>query len=163
MNLIFSADNNWGIGRNNELLFRAKGDMKRFRELTTGKVVIMGRKTLESLPWSRPLPNRVNVVLTTDEGFAAEGVEICCSIDGLLERVKDYNSADLYVIGGAQVYNGLLPYCDTAYITRFFAEAEADRFMPDFDRLDGWSIIEKSELIEENGISYQFLTYKRIV
>lgn len=162
MKLIFSADNNWGIGKDNKLLFRAKGDMKRFRELTTGKVVIMGRKTLESLPNSQPLPNRTNIVLTTDKKYTIKGAEVCHSIGGLLEYVKAYDSGDLYVIGGEQLYKGLLPYCDTAYITRFFAKAEADRFMPNFDRLSDWSVTEKSGIFEENGLTYQFFIYKRI-
>lgn len=159
MKLIFSADNNWGIGKDNKLLFRAKGDMRRFRELTTGKVVIMGRKTLESLPKSQPLPDRTNIVLTTDKSFAIKGAEVCHSVDGLLEHVKAYDSGDLYVIGGEQLYKELLPHCDTAYITRVFAEAEADRFMPDFDKLSDWSVSEKSEVFEENGLTYQFYTY----
>lgn len=163
MNLIFSADDNWGIGKDNKLLFRAKGDMRRFREMTTGKVVVMGRKTLESLPGSQPLPNRENIVLTTDKSFAPKGAAVCHSTEELLEHVKPYDSGDLYVIGGEQLYKGLLPYCDTAYVTRFFAVAEADRFMPDFDKLNGWSVAEKSGIFEENGLNYQFITYERIM
>lgn len=162
MNLIFSADDNWGIGRDNNLLFYAKGDMKRFREMTTGNVVIMGRKTLESLPKSRPLPNRENIVLTTDTGFAVQDAAVCNSVGDLLAHIKAYDSRRLFVIGGEQIYKALLPYCDTAYITRFFAKSEADRFMPDFDALDDWRKSEMSEIFEENGLSYQFITYTRI-
>lgn len=156
-------DDNWGIGRNNKLLFLVKGDMKRFRELTTGNVVIMGRKTLESLPDSKPLPNRVNIVLSTDKDFAPQGAAVCRSIAELLELVKNYDSGSLYVIGGEQIYKELLPHCDTAYITRFFAKAEADCFMPDFEKLDGWSLSEKSDIFEENGLSYQYNIFKRTV
>lgn len=159
MKLIFSADNSWGIGRDNKLLFHTKGDMARFREITAGKVVIMGRATLESLPGSKPLPNRVNIVLTTDTGFSAGGAIICHSLGELFETVQNYPDGDLFVIGGEKLYRGLLDYCDTAYVTRFFADAPADRFMPDFDRLDGWKLVERSKELEEDGIRYRFDTY----
>ncbi|MCL2034159.1 MAG: dihydrofolate reductase [Oscillospiraceae bacterium] len=159
MKMIFSADNNWGIGCGNKLLFHAKGDMAYFKKMTTGKVVIMGRKTLESLPNKRPLPNRVNIVLTSDESYATEGAIICHSLEALFETVKIYDRDDLFVIGGAEVYRLLMPYCDAAYITRFFADAPADRFMSDFDALPDWERVSSSDEMHENGVSYRFDMY----
>jgi len=159
MKMIFSADNNWGIGCGNKLLFHAKGDMAYFQKMTTGKTIIMGRKTLESLPNEKPLKNRVNVVLTSDEKYAVPGALVCHGLDALFETVKAYNGDDLFVIGGAEVYRLLMPYCDTAYITRFLAARPADRFMPDFDALPDWEHVSSSGEMHENGVSYRFDVY----
>lgn len=159
MKLIFSADENWGIGRDNGLLFRAKGDMARFKTMTTGRVVIMGRATLESLPGSKPLKDRVNIVLTSDRSYRAEDALVCGSVEELLIAVKDYPEDDLFVIGGESLYRQLLPYCDTAYITRFLAAAPADRFMPDFDALPEWKLWSRSEEFCEDGLRYRFDVY----
>lgn len=161
MKLIFSADNNWGIGRDNRLLFRARGDMARFKRMTTGKAVIMGRSTLESLPGGKPLPDRMNIVLTSDKNYQVDGALVCGSIDELLNAVRDYDENDLFVIGGESVYRQLLPYCDAAYVTRFLADAPADRFMPDFDALPGWKLSERSEEFTEDGLRYRFDLYVR--
>lgn len=161
LKLIFSADNNWGIGCDNKLLFNVKGDMAFFKKMTTGKVVIMGRKTLESLPGSKPLLNRENIVLTSDESYKVEGASVYHSIADMFNAIKGYDSDDLFVIGGAMLYKELLPYCDTAYITRFYAESKADTFMPDFDELTGWSLAEQSEEHEEDGIRYRFCRYEQ--
>lgn len=161
MKMIFSADENWGIGRDNKLLFRVRGDMANFKRMTVGKVVVMGRSTLESLPGGKPLPDRVNIVLSAREDYTADGVTVCRSLGELLDAVSAYPTDDVFVIGGESVYRMLLPYCDTAYVTRFYASAEADRFMPDFDALPGWRLAEASEEMEENGLRYKFLTYAR--
>ena len=118
MNLIASADRNWAIGKNNELLVRVPEDMKFFRRMTTGKVVVMGRKTLESFPNQAPLPNRVNVVLTRDRSYQKEGVVLVHDMEELGEELKKYPDGDVFVIGGESIYRQLLDNCDTAYITR---------------------------------------------
>ena len=126
MKLFAAADKEWNIGNKGELLFSLPDDMKFFRTTTSGKVVVMGRKTLESFPGSKPLKNRVNIVLSRN-AHEVEGAEFVNSVDELLEKVKEYNSDDVYVIGGAQIYSLLLPYCDTALITHVDAVAdEAD-------------------------------------
>lgn len=163
MKLIFSADNNWGIGRDNQLLFRARADLARFKKMTTGKVVIMGRATLESLPKSKPLPERVNIVLTSNVDYTVPGAHVYHSLPQLFEAVKKYSSEDLFVIGGETLYMSLLPYCDTAYVTRFLADAPADRFMPDFDKLQGWELVGRSEEMCEEGLSFRFDEYKQPV
>jgi dihydrofolate reductase len=162
MNLIFSAGENWELGFENGLVFRAKADMAHFMRHTTGKTVVMGRRTLESLPGGKALKNRANVVLTTDKAYKAEGAEIVHSVEELLDRLKAANSDDVYVIGGESVYRQLLPYCRVAYVTRFLRAAKADRHMPDFDRLDGWRKAESSETNEENGLRFRFDTYVRL-
>ena len=159
MKIIFSADNNWGIGRENKLLFHVKGDMDYFKKMTTGKTVVMGCKTLESLPNGRPLPNRVNVVLAADEDYTVDGALVCHNLEALFEIVNAYDGDDVFVIGGAEVYRLLMPYCDTAYITRFLADAPADRFMPDFDALPGWRRTSSSDVMQENGVPYRFDVY----
>lgn len=160
MKMIFSADKNWGIGCDNKLLFRVKGDMAYFKSKTTGKVVVMGRSTLESLPGAKPLPNRTNIVLSSQKDYAAEGAEVCRSLEELLKSISQYPTDDVFVIGGESVYRMLMPYCDTAYVTRFFAEARADRYMPDFNVLPEWRLTDTTDEMVEDGLRYRFLTYK---
>ena len=118
MNLIAAVDKNWAIGRNNKLLVSIPDDMKFFRETTTGKVVVMGRKTLESFPGKKPLKNRVNIVLTGDRSYQADGAVIVHDMEELHEELKKYPSEDIYVIGGESIYKQLLDECDVAHITK---------------------------------------------
>ena len=118
MNVIAAVDENWAIGNRNELLVRIPADHKFFREETTGKVVILGRKTLQTFPGGLPLKNRENLILSGNENFKVKDAEVFNSIEELLERLKDYDTEDVYVIGGESVYRQLLPYCDTAHIRR---------------------------------------------
>ena len=112
MNLIAAVDKNWAIGKDNKLLVSIPIDMKFFRETTTGKVVVMGRKTLESFPNGLPLKNRTNIVLTHNANYDGKGAIVVNTMEALLEELKKYNSEDIYVIGGEQIYKALLPYCD---------------------------------------------------
>lgn len=162
MNLIVNADKNWGIGNGGSLLFPIKADMKFFRETTTGNVVIMGRATLDSFPNGKALKNRTNIVLTRNESFAREDFTVCHSIDALLEAVKNYESDELFVIGGEQIYRALLPYCDTAYVTRVEAQKAADAYFPDLDNDDNWELTQASEPFDDNGTAYRFCIYKRV-
>ena len=118
MNLIAAVDKNWAIGYQNKLLTSIPEDMKFFRQTTTGKVVVMGRKTLESFPGKKPLKNRTNIVLTKNPSYQAEGAIVVHNEDELREELKKYDSNELYVIGGGSIYEMLIPYCDTAYITK---------------------------------------------
>ena len=118
MNLIVAADKNWGIGKDNKLLVSIPSDMKFFRQETMGKVVVMGRKTLESFPNGLPLKNRTNVVLTSDKNYQVKDAVIVHSIDEVLEELKKYDDDEIYVIGGGKVYEELLPYCDVAHVTK---------------------------------------------
>lgn len=118
MNLIAAVDNNWAIGKNNQLLVRIPMDQKFFREMTTGKVVVMGRKTLESFPNSRPLKNRTNIVLTHNPSYEVEGAVVVHSLDELHKELEKYNSEDIYIIGGQKIYEQLVDECDVAHITK---------------------------------------------
>lgn len=160
MKLIAAVDNEWNIGNKGGLLFSIPDDMKFFRTTTSGKTVVMGRKTLESFPGSKPLKNRVNIVLSRSS-HEVDGAEFVTSVDELLEKIEKFNSDDVYVIGGAQIYSLLLPYCDTALITHIDAVAdEADSKFPKLSE-DEWEVAEQSELHENNGISFRFVTYRR--
>ena len=161
MILIASADNNWGIGRDNALLFHARADMARFRVLTTGCTVVMGRKTLLSMPGGKPLPNRRNIVLSRDSAFAPDGVTTARDIPQLLDLVRETDGTQVYVIGGAEIYRALLPYCDTAYITRFYAHKDADRFLPDLSADRAWTLHARSPLYAQGDLYFTFDTYIR--
>ena len=159
MKLIVAADKNWAIGKDNDLLCHLPGDLKYFKERTTGKTVVMGRKTLESLPGGKPLPKRTNIVLTRDESFEKEGCVIIHSIEELLEK---YGQEDLMVMGGAEIYTKLLPYCDTCYITELDKEFEADKHIPNVSADPSFEKVWESDEQIENGISYRFVEYKRV-
>ena len=131
MKAIVAVDKNWGIGYKGNLLFRIKEDMKFFKETTTGKVVVMGKNTFESLP--NVLPNRLNLVITPD-GYEKHDNLIFGSMEEIKEEVKKNNTDDVFVIGGGSIYEQLIPYCDTIYVTRIDASKEADTFFPDLSQ-----------------------------
>ena len=160
MNLIAAAAKDWGIGRDNGLLFRIPRDMKFFRETTLHKVVVMGRKTLESFPGQKPLPNRTNIVLTQNPDYSAEGVLLCRSEAELLGLLASYDPEEVFVCGGAAVYRLLLPRCRLAYITRVDAAAPADSFLPDLDRDPAWILRESSAPMTDNGYTFTFNVYE---
>lgn len=160
MNIIASADIEWGIGNEGDLLYNIPEDMRFFREMTTGKTVIMGRTTLESLPGSKPLPKRRNIVLSKTSGDIA-GAEICRSPEEIIELLSDEDSENIFVIGGESVYREMLKYCDTAYITRVEAKTEADRHLVNLDECADWMIEKSSPMYAHNGICFKFVTYKR--
>ena len=162
MNLIAAVDKNWAIGKDNGLLVSIPADMKFFRETTTGKVVVMGRKTLESFPNGLPLKNRVNIVLTTDHSYQVKDAVIVHSKEELEEELKKYNSEDIYVIGGESVYRLLLDACDTAHITKIDYAYEADAFFPDLDENPDWEIVADSEEQTYFDLEFYFLKYQKV-
>ena len=160
MNAIVVVDQNWGIGCSGDLLFSLPTDMKRFRSLTLGGTVILGRKTLDSFPGGRPLPKRRNIVITRNVDFDREGCEIAASPQAALELAVDTEDDKLWVIGGGSVYAALLSQCKRVYVTKVDAVAEgADTFFPNLDKLPGWEVEAVSEPVEENGITYRFVDY----
>ena len=158
MNLIVTVDANWAIGNNGDLLCKNPIDMKFFKETTTGKVVIMGRKTLESFPKQKPLTNRTNIVLSRNNEI--DGCIVVNSIDELLIKVKNYDDDDLFVIGGGQIYKELLPYCKKAYVTKMKNIFKADTYFPNLDELDSWEIVDKSEDLKYENIEFNFFIYE---
>ncbi len=161
MNLIAAVDKNWAIGRNNKLLVSIPDDMKFFREMTTGKVVVMGRKTLESFPNKKPLKNRVNIVLTGDREYSKEGAVIVHDLDELHEELKKYPSEDIYVIGGESIYRQLVDECDTAHITKINYAYDADAYFPNLDEKPEWRITADSEEQTYFDLEYFFLKYEK--
>lgn len=161
MKLIAAVDKNWAIGLNNKLLVSIPADMKFFRETTTGGVVVMGRKTLESFPGGKPLKNRVNIVLTRDANYKVDDAIIVHDVDELLAEVKKYDSDSVYVIGGGSIYNALVDECDTALITYIDYSYNADTFFPNLEKKEGWKMIEESEEQTYFDLIYYFRTYKR--
>ncbi len=155
MQAIVAVSENWGIGKDNDLLFRISADLKRFKALTSGCSVIMGRKTLQSLPGGKGLPNRRNIVLTSNLDFKAENVETVCTAAGAVFAA----GADAFVIGGGSVYHQFLSMCDRVYVTRVFASPEADTFFPDLDADPTWEVAYESEIMEENGLRFQYVDY----
>ena len=159
MNAILSVAQDWGIGKDNQLLFHLKEDMKRFRALTSGGTVIMGRRTLETLPGEKPLAGRRNIVITHDKDFAREGAEIAHSVEAALNLV-DAASDDVWVMGGGSIYAAMLSRCKMVYLTRVEAVVPgADTFFPNLDKLTAWKIVSQSEPVTEDGLSYRYVEY----
>lgn len=161
MNLIVNADKNWGIGKENQLLVHIPNDMKMFRQTTTGKVVVMGRKTLESFPNGMPLPKRTNIVLTTDEDYDGRGAVVVHSTEELFEELKKYDDEDIFIIGGESIYRMMLPCCDTAYVTRLDYAYDADTYFPDLDEMEEWKVVEESDEQTYFDLEYVFLKYQK--
>lgn len=161
MKAILSADRNWGIGYQNRLLVSIPSDMKFFRQTTTGKVVVMGRKTLESFPNGMPLKNRTNIVLTRNKDYHVKDAVIVHSKEELLEELKKYDTDTVYVIGGESIYRMLLPYCDTAYVTKIDRAFQADTFFPNLDEMDEWVMTEESEEQTCFDLEFTFTKYER--
>ena len=166
MILLYAVDENWGIGYKGDLLVKISEDLKDFKKLTTGNIIIMGRKTFESLPDSKALPNRVNIVMTKDKSYSKENIEVVNSVDELLELLKkiDPNSEmKKFVIGGGNVGRLLLPYCNKGYITKVFKSYEnIDTTFPDLDLDDEWKVTRESGVRKQDDLEYKYVEYDRI-
>ena len=158
MQAIVAVSRSWGIGKGGDLLFRLPSDLRRFKAMTTGHTVIMGRKTLDSLPGGKGLPHRRNLVLSRQSDFAPDRAEVIHSVEDILKTAED----DAFVIGGQQVYEQLLPYCARVHVTKVLSDPEADAFFPDLDKLPGWKVASAGEMLTENGLSFQYVEYIRI-
>lgn len=161
MKAILSADRNWGIGNGNKLLVSIPSDMKFFRQTTTGKVVVMGRKTLESFPNGQPLKNRINIVLTGNKDYTAKGAVTVHSQEELLDTLKQYDTEDIYIIGGESVYRMMLPYCDTVFVTKIDRTFQADTFFPNLDEMEEWEMTEEGEEQTCFDLEFRFTKYER--
>ena len=165
MRAIVAADEHWGIGKDNRLLVSIPQDMKFFRNETTGNVVIMGRKTLESLPGGRPLPKRTNVVVSRNPEFQPEGCVMASTTEEAVKKALvlagEGGSDDLMVIGGASIYEQLLPQSDTCYVTRIDAAFASDCSFPNLDEDPEFTKVWESPVQEENGVTYRFTEYRR--
>ena len=161
MNIIVAVDENWAIGNKNELLIRIPADMKMFRQETTGKVVVVGRKTLETFPNAQPLKNRRNIILSAKENYEVKDAVVVHSIEELLEELKQYKEEDIYITGGETVYRQMLPFCTVAHVTKIDRSYEADAFFPNLDEDPDWEITAQSEEQSYFDTTYTFVKYER--
>ena len=161
MNLIAAVDKNWAIGKAGRELVNIPEDKKFFREETTGKVIVMGRKTFESLPGAMALAGRINIVLSENPGFAPKNTIVCRSFEETKEELAKYPTEDIYIIGGGSIYKQFLPLCDTAHITKVDYKYDADTYFPNLDQLEDWEMTEVSEEHTCFDLEYVFSTYER--
>ncbi len=161
MNLIAAVDKHWAIGSRGQQLVNIPQDQKLFRDRTLGKVIVMGRKTLKSLPGGQPLYGRTNVVLTRDPECRVKGAVVCHSLEEVLKFLESYESGDIYIIGGDSVYEQFLPYCDLAYVTYIDFAYEADTWFPNLDRDPEWTMTEESDEQTYFDLCYTYRTYRR--
>ena len=161
MNLIVAVDRNWGIGYKGQLLVSIPNDHKMFRKETLNKVIVYGRKTLETFPLSQPLDRRTNIILSRNPDYQVRGAVVVHSIEELLKELEKYDSEDIYIIGGESIYRQMLPWCDTAHVTMIDYAYQADAFFPDLDKDPEWEITADSEEQTYFDITYTFVRYSR--
>jgi len=162
INIIVAATNNMVIGKNNDLPWQLPSDLKNFKKITKGSAVIMGRKCWESIPEKfRPLPDRLNIVISRNQTYTAIGAVTLCDLKGLLTRLRDNNEDDdVFVIGGSDIYKESFEFADKLYLTKIDAEVEGDVFLIGFDSNE-WKLIDSSEPILENGFTFRFEIYTK--
>ena len=161
MNAIAAVDRNWSIGRDGKLLVSIPADMEYFKSMTMGKTVIMGRKTLESFPGGRPLRGRNNIVLSGNPDLTVPGATVVHSPEEAAEAVSGLPEEDVCVIGGQAVYEAMLPWTNTAYITRIDYIYDADTRFPDLDADEEWELAREGEEQTYFDIIYEFDVYRR--
>ena len=157
---IVCVDRNWSIGKNNDLLFHLNEDMNFFKNTTSNHIVVMGENTLLSLPGSKPLKNRINIVLCP-EGHNYEGCLCIHDFDELINKLRTC-SEEVYIIGGGMLYNSMLDYYDKVYVTKVDADGEGTVFFPNLDKNDNFELTERSDNIIDNGYLINFCTYERV-
>ena len=162
MKMIAAVDNNWAIGYDNKLLVRIPADQKYFRNETMGKVIVMGRKTLESFPQGQPLAGRTNVVLTRKPDYAVKGTIVTHSLEETLSLLGSYDPDDVFIIGGETVYKQFIDYCDEALITKIDHVYQADAYFPNLDERKDWQMVGDTEEMTYFDLEYRFLKYKRV-
>ena len=162
MNCIAAVDRAWAIGRDGKLLVRIPADQRYFKQKTLGNVVIMGRKTFESLPKKQPLEDRTNIVISSDPDYRVPGALVVHSAEEAVRAASQYDPSEVFVIGGGRVYRELIPYCDTAYITKIDYTYDADTFFPDLSSDPAWYLEEQGEEQTYFDLVYEFDVYKRV-
>lgn len=161
MNLIVVVDKEYGIGCDGGLLVNLKEDMEYFKNKTIGKIVVMGRKTLESLPQKKPLKDRINIVLTSDKNYKKDNCIIVNSKDELFKIIEKYNDDDVFIIGGEKIYNEFEKYCKFAYITKVYKTYKSDKKLFNIDKDEKWILKDKGEkIISKNNIEFNFNVYE---
>ena len=162
MKCIAAVDSNWGIGNKGKLLVSIPNDQKMFRNETMGKVIVLGRKTLETFPNGLPLPKRTNIILSRDVNYTVKDAIVVHNDEELFEELSKYESDDIYIIGGQSVYDRYVPYCDTAIITKIDQEYESDAYFPNLDEMDDWEMTQESDEQCYFDLTYYFQKYERV-
>lgn len=157
---IVNADLGWGIGKDGALLNPIPEDTAFFKETTMGGTVIMGRKTLETLPGAKPLRGRRNIIVSRQKLLIIEGAEVYTKSEDAIRAVQYEEPDKVFVIGGEEIYRGLIDFCSTALVTRVLDKKDADVTFPDLDKAENWSVESESEEAESGGVKYKFVTYK---
>ena len=160
MKCIAAVDNNWAIGFKGKLLVSIKNDQKNFRDLTTGKVIVLGRKTLETFPNGLPLKNRTNVILSSNRDYKVKDAIVVHNDEELFELLGSYDTDDIFIIGGESVYKRYYKYCDTAIITKIDQTYESDAFFPNLDEDESWKMVSESEEMTCFSVEYTFREYR---
>ena len=161
MNAIVAVDRNWAIGNKGQLLVSIPNDHKMFRKETLDKVIVYGRKTLETFPLAQPLDKRTNIIVSSNPDYKVKGALVVHSIPELLEELKQYDTDDVYIIGGASIYRQMLPYCNTVHVTKIDYAYEADVYFPNLDMDPEWEITAGSDEQTYFDIAYEFVRYDR--
>lgn len=162
MNCIVVVDQNWAIGRDNGLLVHLPGDLKYYKEKTLGKVIVIGRKTLESFPGAKPLPKRTNLVLTNNREYQNDDCIVCHGEEALLTEMSKYDDDDIFISGGEMIYKMFQGKCQNVYVTKIFDTFKADKHFANMDEDKNYKETWQSDIQEENGVKYQFVKYERI-
>jgi len=161
MNIIVTADERWAIGNHDKLLVQIPKNQKLFLEETAGKVVVVGRKALQTFPQGMPIQGRTTIVLSENRDFQVKGAVVVHSVEALLKELKKYQDEDIYVCGGESVYAQLLPYCNVVHVTKVDHIYAADKFFPNLDQDAEWQITAESDEQTYFDIAYEFLQYER--
>lgn len=163
MNFIVAADLDYGIAKNGDLLARLPKDLQFFKEKTLGNVVIMGRKTLESLPGKKPLPGRTTLILSRSPEYTCEQATVLHSEQEVLAWLKERQIPEeqVFVSGGAEIYRLFMPYCQAGYLTKIYHHFDADQRIENIEQKPDWQEIERSPQQQENGYVYEWITYQR--
>ena len=161
MNMIVTADDNWAIGNRGRRLVSIPSDNRFVQEETQGKVVVLGRRALADLPHRQLLPDRTNLVLTSDPTCRIRGAETLPDLAHLLQKLQAFPSEDVYVLGGESTFRQLLPYCDLIHVTKLHHHYQADAWFPNLDELDEWVITGDSEEQTYFDLEYHFFRYER--
>lgn len=161
MQAIVAVDSNWAIGNKGQLLVSIPADQKNFRNITMGKTIVYGRKTLETFPQQVVLPKRRNIVLSTKKDYEVKNAEVVHSREELLDLLKNEDTDDIFIIGGSSVYKEFLDDCDTCIVTFIDKAYEADSYFPNLDRMDEWEMTEESDEQVYFDITYTYRKYER--
>ena len=159
MNLIAAVDKNFGIGKDGDMPWHIPADLQYFKQMTLGKTIIMGRRTLESLPGGKPLKGRDNIVISANPQYICDGAKVCHSVDEAIEAVKALPPDDVMVIGGAGIYSAMYQYCKRAYITRIDAAFDVDTYIVNFENAAGWRVERVGDACSDGGYAYRHVDY----